>query len=442
MLRKSFFALSTILVSLLFLNCSKVDDFEENTPVKNDTIISEEFETIHNNQILSNHSAFGILKIIEDTDGFIIFSNVQVATTDDIAAIRISKIDNNFNEVWSFLINETDVLTESLFGVFDLPNNEFIAILNKGEYKLVGPRSTTYALKFNSSGTILWKKQYKNEKPHNPSDYLSHDLPIQFDNESNELKFMMRTDSLNITTHMADQYFNEITIDKDFNILKEEVLPYDATQGYLFDRIKYDELGNKYTYSGKYFIDYYVGTAAVISMQWYLMKYNLKNELVFEQDYGIERQDEILDRILLDNNKIIAIGKYGEKGNKNLHRAIFQINNNNGGVNWNIIEDNHLFSSNSPTASTYIGCDIKFDDDGNYLVLFNDGTSGGSQTFNTATLIKINKEGKIMWRFMDGEFENQDHFTPYNIFVKNNEYLIFGLKDNSKLWLKKIKLKL
>jgi len=42
---------------------------------------------------------------------------------------------------------------------------------------------------------------------------------------------------------------------------------------------------------------------------------------------------------------------------------------------------------------------------------------------------------------MDGESENQDHFTPFNIFVKNDEYLVFGLKDNSKLWLKKFKLK-
>src|SRR5690606_36699441 len=122
MLRNSFFALSTILVSLLFLKCSKVDGFEENTPVKNDTIISAEFETIHNNQILSNHSAFDILKIIEDTDGFIIFSNVQVATTDDIADIRISKIDNTYIEVRCFLIDETDFLTESHCGVFDLPN--------------------------------------------------------------------------------------------------------------------------------------------------------------------------------------------------------------------------------------------------------------------------------------------------------------------------------
>lgn len=434
MYKKIFFSfLVTIFISLAFSNCSKTDDFEENTPIENDTIKSTQFDVTYNNQILKAYSPFKIVKIIENNDGFIVFSQVQTNINNDFTSVLITKIDNQFNEVWTHLVNETD-----LFGVFELGNGEFIAILNKADNVSGRFRNAVYGMKFNSSGTIFWEKKYNNYKPQNPPDYYSNDLLPQFQNKSNELKFIIRTDSANTITNQIDRYLNEITIDKNFNILKEEVLHY-PTDGYIFQKVIYDEMGNKYAYGGRSFVDFYSGGAAVTSTQWYLAKYDLNNKLLFEKDYGIGETSEYLDRILVDNNKIIAIGKYGESGNKNFHRGIFQINNNNGSVDWNIIEDNHLFST-LPASSVYLGYDVQFDDDGNYLTLFNEATSYPS-VFNTATVLKINKQGKVIWRFIDGESENKDHFTPYNIFVKNDEYLIFGIKDNSKLWLKKFKIK-
>jgi len=337
MYKKSFFSfLVTILVSLSLSNCSKTDDFEENTPIKNDTIKSTQFDVINDNQILNAYSPFNIIKIIEENDGFIIFSHVQ-ANAIDINSVLITKIDNQFNEVWTHLVNETDENSEFLYGVFELGNGEFIAIFNKPEFVGALFRTAVYGLKFNSTGTIIWKKKYNNYKPQNPSYYFSNDLPVNFDNKSDKLKFIIRTDSVNMNTYMADQYINEITIDNNFNIINEEILPYDAHQGYLFQQVKYDELGNKYVFGGRDFIDYDNGGVPSYSMQWYLAKYDLNNKLLFEKDYGIGRTNEFLDHILLDNNKIIAIGEYGESGNKNLHRGIFQINNNNGSVDWNII---------------------------------------------------------------------------------------------------------
>lgn len=443
MYKKIFFAfLVTILVSLSLSNCSKTDDFEEITPIKNDTIKSTQFDVTYNNQILSAYTHFNILKIIEVNDGFIIFSHVQ-ANTKDISSVLITKIDNQFNEVWTHLVNETDENSEFLYGVFELGNGEFIAIFNKPEYVGTLFRNAVYGLKFNSTGTIIWKKKYNNYKPQNPSYYYSNDLPVEFDNKSNKLKFIIRTDSVNMNTSMTDKYINEITIDNNFNIINEEILPYDANQGYLFQQVKYDELGNKYVFGGRYFIDFYIDGVPSFTMQWYLAKYDLSNKLLFEKDYGIGKTSEFLDRILLANNKVMAIGRYGEeKNNSNFHRGIFQINNSNGIPDWNIIEDNHLFSSNLSTLSDYIGFDIKIDADGNYIALFLDSTVPEvQQVFNIATVLKINKQGDVIWRFMDGEIENQDDFIPYNIFVKNDEYLIFGLKDKQKLWLKKFKIK-
>lgn len=97
----------------------------------------------------------------------------------------------------------------------------------------------------------------------------------------------------------------------------------------------------------------------------------------------------------------------------------------NGNIVWEIKEYEERYK--------YYGKDIIQDGD-NYLSLFDDRNG-----YNVTTLIKSNNQGEILWKFKDGEKNNTENFLSQRVIKYNDEYLIFGIRDNNKLWVKKIK---
>ena len=97
----------------------------------------------------------------------------------------------------------------------------------------------------------------------------------------------------------------------------------------------------------------------------------------------------------------------------------------NGNIVWEIKEHEERYQ--------YYGKDIIQDGD-NYLSLFDDRNG-----YNVTTLIKSNNQGEILWKFKDGEKNNTENFLSHRVLKYNDEFLIFGIRDNNKLWVKKIK---
>lgn len=407
-----------IILLSIFISCSDEDNEtnDATAPISN----IQEFEVTYNNQVLNSIGAFDILKILKKNDGFILFSNEFVTQFPLNSGIRITKMDNQFNFVWTLLINET-VHFENLGGVFELDNNEFIAILSKMDYTNVGLNNNqVYGLKFNSSGTVLWQKNYSEDNV----DTNTHlDYMIRFTNKSNELKVMFRSDSTYYNPN--DMYFREVNLNSSGDVLSNTKLNYtDVNQ--FFDMI-YDNNGDKYNFGGRSLVDFVVGGASYLSRDALLTKYTSDNTIIYDKTYGIPEIDDYFHSVLIDiNNKSILVGSCGINASDHIYgRWIVEINSD-GNIVWQIKEYKKHF--------TYYGKDIIQDDDSNYLSLFNDVNFGT----NYATLIKSNNQGEIIWKFVDGEEENTDSFVPFKVLKYNDEYLIFGLKDE-KIWLKKIR---
>lgn len=430
MLRKSYFSLLIFLISLSLFNCSKVDDFDEKKSEINESAI---FEVTLDTQILNKYNPTEILKILKTGDGYIIFINEQITTDDNV--IRIIKINNEFSEQWNFSIDESKEYPERFAGVLELPNHEYIVILNTFKNYFGGIiRGEVYGLKFNNTGGFEWKKTYINKKNDYDNGFISHDYSLNFENDSNNLKFFILSDSIkNLTT--IEQYYKELTIDENFNILNEENFPSSSGSDYMFGSTKYHLNGNKYTYGQTLDLDFIIGNNEYYSYQALILKYNPENKLIYKNIFGIPERNEIFHDILIDNDKIITIGEHGDKSGLYLHRRyITQLNESNGNLNWEIIADNPLFSG---MYSSYIGRDITVDEDGNYLALFHESAVEG----HSSTLVKINKQGKVLWTYLDSTKQNMItyNFFPYSIYTIKGEYLIFGLKEQNKIWVKKIK---
>ncbi|MFD2892788.1 hypothetical protein ACFS5J_12275 [Flavobacterium chuncheonense] len=408
------------IISIFFLvSCSKEENEMNNTnDPNNPDLNTPRIEITFDNQILNSFNAFDIIKIIKKNDGFIFFTNELITEFPFNTGIRISKIDNQLNLVWTFIINESTE-KDHLAGVLEVENDEYISILSKMNYSNIGLGNyEVYGLKFNNSGNILWIKNYS---ANNVDQNIHLDEAIDFTNKSTELKIMFRSDST--FQNSEDFYFREVKINSDGDILSNIKLNYTNVNN--FYNIIYDKLGNKYNFGGKRVVDFYVGNTAFTSYDASIMKYNLNNNMVFDKLYGIPRIDDYFNRILIDNNnKANFIGKYGiDYSNDTEARWIVQMDDS-GNILWEIKEYEEQFK--------YYGKDIIQDDDGNYLSLFNDVNG-----YNLATLIKSNNQGEILWKFVDGAKGNNDSFSPYKVLKNNEEYLIFGLKEY-KIWLKKI----
>jgi hypothetical protein len=410
------FPLFFLIISSLFLSCSEDEkEIINDTNDNNSPIIDLTFDS----QIINSISPFEFLKVIKSNNEFVIFTKEILTGSSFNVAIRVSKVDSDFNLIWTFVVDRTTE-GEQLAGVFELNNDEFIAIFGKAGYSSQGLHDNeVFGLKFNSLGSILWEKNYSM----NNLDYNTHlDNIIYFNNSSNELKVMFKSDS---TYYNADDfYYREVKINSDGDILENNKI-YNSTHGLFFDII-YDNLGYKYNFGGNRVVDFYTGNSAFTSFDASLTKFNSNNSIIFNNLYGIPRIDDYFHRAIIDNNnKIILIGKYGiDYSNQTEARWIVQMDSN-GNIVWEIKEYEERYQ--------YYGKDIIQDGD-NYLSLFDDRNG-----YNITTLIKSNNQGEILWKFKDGEKNNTENFLSQKVIKYNDEYLIFGIRDNNKLWVKKIK---
>lgn len=422
--KKILLLLSFSLLILFFNGCSSEEDLNENE------VKSNEFKVTYNNQILNKYSVVEILKIIESQDGFIIFTKESMSKF----IIRVTKIDRQFNEIWSFVINEGSSESNNEFGgVFELSNDEFIAVVNAFERPQGVISGVIYGVKFNSAGNISWKKKYVNPR-NNYEDpfFFSNDLVLPFESNSDTHKFIIMTDS--IKGSFVEQFYNELTVDRDFNILNEQYFSFPKSTTEYLGQMKYDIFGNKFTYGSAKVVEFFVGDKEHSSMDAAILKYDVNNNILFHKMYGQVQRNEKFEHILVDNNKVITIGEYGDPRSSQIFRRwITQIDGNSGNITWQIIQDNPLLGGDS---IKYYARHICFDEDGSYLALFSEASQKGS----CSTLIKINKQGQILWTFTDNDKEglNSYDFNPFKVVPKNGEYIIFGSKG-SKLWIKKVK---
>jgi len=409
-------SLLILFLSSLFLSCSEDEkEIINDTNVDNSPIIEVTFD----GQIINSISPFNVLKVIKSNNEFVIFTKEILTGSSFNVAIRVSKVDSDFNLIWTFVVDRTTE-GEQLAGVFELNNDEFIAIFGKAGYSSQGLHDNeVFGLKFNILGSILWEKNYSM----NNLDYNTHlDNIIYFNNSSNELKVMFKSDS---TYYNADDfYYREVKINSDGDILENNKIN-NSTHGLFFDII-YDEFGNKYNIGGKRVVDFFQGNSAFTSVDASLTKFDLNNNIVYDKLYGIPRIDDYFHGAIIDNNnKINLIGKYGiNYSDQTEARWIVQMDNN-GNIVWEIKEYEERYQ--------YYGKDIIQDGD-NYLSLFDDRNG-----YNVTTLIKSNNQGEILWKFKDGEKNNTENFLSHRVLKYNDEFLIFGIRDNNKLWVKKIK---
>lgn len=375
------------------------------------TVATSEIEILFNAQIASSITTSYIEEVVKLDDGYLIVSGY--------GEIFINKLDNNFNLLWSTEIDERD--TNFFKSIIDLENGDFIVFCSGN----IGYDRKSFAVKIDNSGNKLWTKYYNYA---NNSDYWFNEI-LRFKNNGSEIKLLTAVDTTSYNDRL-DTFYHQYTINTNGDVIKQESLPYEFNT---FLNIKYDSEGNFYNYGT---IDL-TPDNFVTSFDGVLEKYDVNNNLIWHKHYNDELfGDARLDEMLLFKNNIINIGvqvdQYGAGTNKNEYRLV-QFRDNQGNLLWEFTETSDAF--------LYQGKDISNDFDNNLLVLFFDIFYPNSPLFNIATLMKFDLEGNLIWKYEDGESFNTDRFTPSKIFTNTKgEYLIFGVKDANKLWLKKIKI--
>lgn len=362
-------------------------------------ITTSEMKITFNNQILNSFTTNSIENIIKTDDGYILATRDQDYPNQN--GIRITKINFQFNLQWTFVINE-GIDPDILAGILELSDNTYIGIARKSYYEVFG-------FKFDQSGNVLWTKNYNSNSGDNLNDI------IKFKNLSKDLKFMLWADDTN-NGDSSDAYYRALTLNSDGDIISTKILQ--NANDYNFYNLYYDKNGSMYNYGTDASDGYFKGI---------IEKYDIDYNLKWSQSYnnGLPGSDR-LDQLLITENNIVNIGIQTE-GNYKEYRLIHLRELDGTKIN-QYIETKDTFS--------FQGKDINSDFDGGYLALFLDLGS----YYRSATLLKIDADGNILWTFIDGKESNDDKFYPSKVFYQNGEYLIFGVKDGNKVWLKKVKI--
>ena len=363
-------------------------------------VTTSEMKLTFNNQILNSFTTNSIEDIIKTDDGFIIATVEHVSSYNN--GIRVSKVDHQFNLKWSFVVNEsTD--PDILAGIMGLKDNTYIAIARKSYNEVFG-------FKFDQNGNVLWTKYFNSNSGDNLNDI------IKFKNVSQELKFILWADDTN-NGDASDAYYRELTLNSDGDIISTKIL--ENANDYSFYNFYCDKNGSMYNYgtdaSGENFKGVLKKYDAVYNVTWF-QTYN--NGLV-----GGDR----LDQLLITQNNIVNIGIQTDQYNRKEYRLI-HLRNLQGIMINQYTEYKDTFS--------FQGKDINSDFDGGYLALFLDLGS----YYRSATLLKMDVDGNLLWTFIDGKESNDDRFDPSKVLYQNGEYLIFGIKDGNSLWVKKAKI--
>ena len=134
------------------------------------SLTTSEIQITHNDKIFNHLENVRLHEIIKTDDGYIFF-------IDNNPGIRISKTDNQFNELWSF--NNIDY---GFKGVHDLKNGEYVVFNHKFSFTSTGLyNNEAFGFKFNSSGEIIWDNNYSSD---NMDANTRYDLIIPFTGKS------------------------------------------------------------------------------------------------------------------------------------------------------------------------------------------------------------------------------------------------------------------
>jgi hypothetical protein len=375
------------------------------------TLTTSEIETLYDGQIASSVSTSNIEEIIKEDDGYLIVTGY--------GDITVHKLDNNFNLLWSTEIVERD--TNFFKSIIDLENGEYILFGSGNTNTNLGTYNTkSFAVKIDNSGNKLWTK-YFHYADNTDWTFWWNDI-VKFKKKGSNIKLLTTVDTTYYNDRL-DTFFHEYTLDFDGEIISQKTLPY-AFDTFL--NIEYDNDGNIYNYGTNEF-DFNF-SPGIILFNGILEKYDQNNELIWSEHYNDEIfGDDSLDRLLINENYIVNIGK---EGNSQEEFRLIHFRNNQGSLLWKFTETRDEF--------LYQGKDAYTDFDNNILVLYFDIFYPNSHVYNIATLMKFDQDGNLLWRYQDGEDFNQERFTPAKVFNDNGEYLIFGVKDANSLWLKKI----
>ncbi|MBJ7882234.1 hypothetical protein [Gelidibacter salicanalis] len=374
------------------------------------SLTTSEIETLYDGQIANSISTSYIEEILKKDDGYLIVTGY--------GDITVHKLDNNFNLLWSTEIVERE--TNFFKSIIDLENGEYILFGSGNTNTSLGTYNTkSFAVKIDNSGNKLWTK-YFHYGDNTDWTFWWNDI-VKFKKKGSDIKLLTTVDTTYYNDRL-DTFFHEYTLDFNGNITSQKTL----SLGFdTFLNIEYDNEGNIYNH-GTNVLDF---SSNVFIFNGILEKYNQNHELIWSEHYNDEIfGDDSLDRLLINQNYIVNIGK--ESNSQDEFRLI-HFRDNQGNLLWEFKETREDF--------LYQGKDIYSDFDNNILVLYIDIFYPNAPVYDIATLMKFDEEGNLLWRYQDGEDFNQERFTPNKVFYDNEEYLIFGVKDANSLWLKKIK---
>jgi hypothetical protein len=339
--------------------------------------------------------------------------------------IIITKLDFDLNFQWKVSVNESIDGYDLFKGLISLENEEFLGIAQKRYFSHSdGLWSwSIYSFKFNNQGNILNTTNLSYDNTDNHSNTFKYDTS-KFSNH-NHLKLVVNCDSTYYNNN-DNNYYKELVLDNNGELKSQRTI------GSFDDRsvmwyLKYDDVGNLFNYGN---IDIKPNDG-LLSWNAWLEKYDLNNNLIWNENYGIYGGDDSADNILIDNDGLVIVGKNGHQNGFDGESKWIIKTNSNGELIWDFKETRKDF--------IYQGKDIIKDIDNGYISLFFDIYFPNSHVYNIVSVIKADINGNIIWKYYDGEDFNDDSFQPYKIFVTGEkEYTIFGIKEGF-LWVKRIK---
>ena len=387
----------------------------------------EQFAVTEYTQILTSVSnSYSIQEILKLDDGYLFITGSAI--------LSVSKTTNDFNLLWSFDITDYN---EDLFysGIHKLnENNEYLIFstgLSGGNSDPYGnsysPDLRAHEVKFNGDGQIVWNREYSTP-PIVDNYYVdSNHGFVKFSKFSENRKVLIVSDSTYYTDN--DKYLREFNFDSNGELSSSEIIQIDEvnSENNIFGHEVLLKENNSFLSYGEKDLTPNDG----VNARDIIVRKFENNLLVQDYSFGNNGANDFLGSILDEGGNIAIVGTNGhENESDGESRWIFNINPFNGDVIWDIKETEENYS--------YRGKDLILDTDGNYLSLFFDmyNLQGGTHEYNYATLVKSDSEGNIIWKYVDGEENNDDYFEPERVFKDGNEYVIIGIKSG--IWIKRI----
>lgn len=340
-----------------------------------------------------------LVNAVKSDDHYFLITRILYENSNETTH-EIVKTDLNGNKVWQFSVNESPNADEVLPFIHKLSDGNFMII--GGGFIPPNMERKSYVIKFSANGNVIWKKYY-------PVYDFGVFLGSVFNGKNVKFSFI------------KDEY----TIDINGEVIEHKQLELPTNTLY---KLHYNTSGDIINYGIRE-----VGDYGLITYDALIEKYNSSFEVQWTKTYGAYRKDDFFEEIKESSSyDYLFIGRYGRSflpGADDESRWILKINSI-GELVWEYKE--------SSTNFRYYGKDIVLSENGDITVLFLDMYS---LSYNVCTVIKLNSDGLVFWKWQDGEEFNTENFQGVKIYeTDQEEYTIIGENYNqNKIWMKKIK---